>query len=410
MAGLGGSGNRLASPADRLSSKVGARPVHVGLEHAKNRYSKSLITLKNRQSVLKLPVMGAGGMYRPGESASRWRNSGSFPSAATLVSDQSRGFRADLGANLSARPCSAEAIRRPGFARVHSAHRPTGYDAAASFTAAVLRDTLFLSSSTRRPITSWADVVEAYRPVAMANSRWRRTRRPKVSLCIYACQTDRHLQATIESCVAQNYPALELVIIDNDSSDHARHILETVNDERVRVIRCATTGPIADKFNMAVQQSNGQFVKLICAGDVLRPDCIAKQAKLLEDNPDVALVAVRTDHIDDDGNLLSRGCGLAGLIGRHSGERAIRRMARSNVDPIGPTVSGLFRRLDFDQCGGCRGDLLFPMDMGLWIRLLGQGDFLGVPDTLASSRKGSGLMTQHSRRDSNQAPGRGDHR
>ena len=140
---------------------------------------------------------------------------------------------------------------------------------------------------------------------------------------------------------------------------------------------------------MAVQQSNGQFVKLICAGDVLRRDCIAKQAKLLEDNVDVALVAVRTDHIDDDGNLLSRGCGLARLIGRHSGERAIRRIARSSVDPIGPAVGGLFRRDDFDRCGGCRADLLFPMDMGLWIRLLGQGDFLGVPDTLASSRNGS---------------------
>jgi len=274
----------------------------------------------------------------------------------------------------------------------------------------VLSDTLLLNSSTRRQIRSWADVAEAYRPVAMANSRWRRTPRPKVSLCICACQTDRHLQATIESCFAQHYAALELVIIDNESSDRTRHNLEMVKDDRVRVIQSETTGPIADKFNTAVQQSNGEFVKLICAGDELRPECIAKQAKLLEDNLDVALVGVRTDHIDDEGNLLSRGCGTAGLIGRHSGRRAIRRIARSSVDPIGPAVTGLFRRADFDQCGGCRGDLLFPMDMGLWIRLLGQGDFLGVPDTLASSRKGSGLMTQHSRRDPHQPPGRGDHR
>jgi hypothetical protein len=354
--------------------------------------------------------MGANGTYRRGKSASRWRNSGSFPSAATLVSDQGRGVLGALEANLSARPCTLGAIRRQGYARIHSAHRATGYDAGASLTAAVLSDTLVLDSLTRRPITSWADVVEAYRPVAMANSRWRMTRRPKVSLCICACQTDRHLQATIESCFAQHYAALELVIIDNDSSERTRHTLEMVNDDRVRVIRSATGGSIADKFNMAVQQSNGQFVKLICAGDVLRPDCIAKQAKLLEDNLDVALVAVRTDCIDDDGNLLSRGCGLAGLIGRHSGQRAIRRIARSSVDPIGPAVSGLFRRVDFDRCGGCRGDLLFPMDMGMWIRLLGHGDFLGVADTLALSRKGSGLMTQHSRRDPHQAPGRGDHR
>ena len=349
-------------------------------------------------------------MYRRGKSALHRRNSDSFLPAATLASDQDLGNRGLLGANSSARPRAVGANRRRGYARVHSAHRLAGFDAGASLTAAARSDTLRLNSSARRPISSWAEVVEAYRPAAMANSRWRRTRRPKVSLCICASETDRHLQATIESCFAQHYAALEFLIIDNDGSDRTRHILEMVKDDRVRVIRSATAGPIADKFNMAVQQSNGQFVKLICAGDVLRRDCIAKQAKLLEDNVDVALVAVRTDHIDDDGNLLSRGCGLARLIGRHSGERAIRRIARSSVDPIGPAVGGLFRRDDFDRCGGCRADLLFPMDMGLWIRLLGQGDFLGVPDTLASSRNGSGLMTQLTRRDPREERGRGDHR
>ena len=194
----------------------------------------------------------------------------------------------------------------------------------------------FVSSSTTRPIRSWADNIEAYRPVAMAKSSSARSRRPKVSLCISAFQAERHLQATIDSCLAQHYAELELLIIDYESSDGTRDILEVVKDDRVRIIRSATTLSVADHFNLAVQQSHGQFVKLMCAGDTLHPDCIAKQAKALEDNPEVTLVAVQTDHIDDEGQLFTRARGLVGLVGRHSGERAIIRIVCRGANPIGP--------------------------------------------------------------------------
>jgi Glycosyl transferase family 2 len=210
-----------------------------------------------------------------------------------------------------------------------------------------------------RPIRSWADMIEGYRPVAMAKPSSARSRRPKVSLCISAFQAERHLQATIGSCLAQHYAELELLIIDNDSSNGTRDILEAVKDDRVRIIRNATTLSVADHFNLAVQQSHGQFVKLMCAGDTLHPDCIAKQAKALEDNPEVTLVAVQTDHIDDEGQLFTRARGLVGLVGRHSGDRAIIRIVCRGANPIGPPVSVLFRRVDFDRCGGCRGEVLF---------------------------------------------------
>jgi glycosyltransferase involved in cell wall biosynthesis len=262
----------------------------------------------------------------------------------------------------------------------------------------------FVSSPTMRPIRSWADIIEAYRPVAMAKSGAARSRRPKVSLCISTFQAERHLQATIDSCLAQHYAELELLIIDNDSSDGTRDILEVVKDDRVRIIRNATTLSVADHFNLAVQQSHGQFVKLMCAGDTLHPDCIAKQAKALEDNPEVTLVAVQTDHIDDEGRLFTRSRGLVGLVGRHSGERAIIRIVCRGANPIGPPVSVLFRRVDFDRCGGCRGEVLFPTDLDLWIRLLGFGDFIGVPGNLTSCRIRGGSTTQPICRAAHRAP------
>jgi Glycosyl transferase family 2 len=119
--------------------------------------------------------------------------------------------------------------------------------------------TTCMGSPTVRPVRSWADIVEAYRPVVESKSRWARTRRPKVSLCISAFQAKRHLKTTIDSCLAQHDVGLELVI-DNNSSGGTQDILESVNDDRVRIIRSATTVSLAEDFNVAIHPPAGSVV------------------------------------------------------------------------------------------------------------------------------------------------------
>jgi hypothetical protein len=53
----------------------------------------------------------------------------------------------------------------------------------------------------------------------------------------------------------------------------------------------------------------------------------------------------------------------------------------------------MFRRSDFERTGGFRADSVFMMDMDLWVRLLRNGDFFGVPRTLASFRISGGSTT-----------------
>jgi glycosyltransferase involved in cell wall biosynthesis len=230
----------------------------------------------------------------------------------------------------------------------------------------------------------------------MANSqKTEPNSRKTVSICIPAFQAERHLQTTIDSVLAQDYADLDLevVVVDNNSSDGTGEILAKVTDDRVRVIRNETTLPMVDNFNYAVRQSRGQFVKLVCADDTLEPDCIAAQCDVLSANPDVALVAVRTDFIDDEGNLLRRARGVARIAGKHSAQRVVKDIVRSGSNPIGSPVVAMFRRSDFDRCGGFVGDLPFVMEMDLWLRLLRGGDFVGIPRVLASFRIASGTTT-----------------
>jgi glycosyltransferase involved in cell wall biosynthesis len=220
-----------------------------------------------------------------------------------------------------------------------------------------------------------------------------RSRRPRVSLCIPAYQAERYLRETLDSCLAQNYQDLEIVIVDNNSSDGTRDILETVKDERVRVIRNATTLPVVENWNLAVRMSRGEFVKIVCADDILEPDCVTAQSAILGGSPDVAVVSSRIDFIDAEGQLLRRGRGLGGIVGQHSGERVVRQLVRTGSYPVGPAVAVMFRRADFDRIGGFGGDLILTNDIDLWVRLLRYGDFFGVARTLGALRFTIGSLT-----------------
>jgi glycosyltransferase involved in cell wall biosynthesis len=218
------------------------------------------------------------------------------------------------------------------------------------------------------------------------------SRHPKVSVVVPAYQAEEYLQGVLDSILAQDYPDLELVVVDNNSSDGTRAILEAVKDDRLRVIRNTTTMPVFDNWNFTVRQARGDFVKLICVDDKLRPDCIGAQAAVLESMPEVALVSVKTDYIDDDDEVVMASRGGPRILGRVPAERVVQQIVRSGGNPIGGPVSVMFRRVDFERSGGFDPSYPFLADMHLWVRLLHNGDFYGVPGTHASFRIRRGSM------------------
>lgn len=233
---------------------------------------------------------------------------------------------------------------------------------------------------------------------ALAAARWQDditpARQPTVSLCVPAYQAEPHLRATVESLLAQNHDDFEVVIVDNHSSDGTSAIVESFADDRVRLVRNDSTLPIIDNFNRAVDLCRGEFVKLVCADDIIAPDCIAAQADILRRFPTVALVGAQTDFIDSDGGLLRPARGLRGIEGHHSADHVVRRLVRCGTNPIGAPVATMFRRADFERTGGFRDDVeLFYSDADLWVRLLHHGDFYGIPRVLASFRFGCDTLS-----------------
>ena len=223
-------------------------------------------------------------------------------------------------------------------------------------------------------------------------------RTPAVSICIPAYQAARHLSTTLRFATAQTDPELEIVVLDNASTDGTGEIALGLADRRIRVERNETTLPLADNWNRAVELSRGALVKVVCADDLIHPQLVQQQRAVLEADPTIALVANRRHLIGDDGDLLAATTGLRHLVGRFDGHAVATRVVRDGGNPIGESAAVMFRRADFDAVGGFDDRLLFPMDLEMWVRLLQRGDFVGLPEPRAAFRASTGSLSSYRQR------------
>jgi glycosyltransferase involved in cell wall biosynthesis len=209
---------------------------------------------------------------------------------------------------------------------------------------------------------------------------------PTVSVCIPAYNSERHLAATIDSVLCQSLTDLELIIVDDCSSDKSAAIARRFTDPRIRLFVNATNVGAAANWNRACTLASGNYVKLLCGDDIMYPTCLERQVAAYEAGASIALVASRRDIIDDNGRTLLRRRGLAGMSTVVSGEVAVRRAVRSGTNPFGEPVCVLMRKDLLQQAGPFRAFTQYMMDLDMWCRLLSSGDLYAIDEPLAAFR------------------------
>jgi len=219
---------------------------------------------------------------------------------------------------------------------------------------------------------------------------------PSVSVCIPVYRGEQFLAETIRSVLDQTYRDFELVILDNASPDDSGRIARSFGDHRIRIETNASTLPQPENWREAVRLCRAPLIKLVCADDLLHPRCLEYQVGPMEADPGLAVVAARRHMIDERSRVLVPRRGLTGLTGVRSSVEVARHVVRNGANPIGEPGGVLFRRAHYFAVGGWRPDHRFVMDLDLWIRLLQQGEFLGLPETLAAFRIGQeSLSAEH---------------
>jgi len=133
------------------------------------------------------------------------------------------------------------------------------------------------------------------------------------------------LARAIESVLGQSYPAHEIIVIDDGSSDDSRAVAESFGD-KVRYIHQANAG-VSTARNNGARSATGNWLAFLDADDIYLPDRLMAHARWLQREPDLDFLFADQEQRDVDDRLLHMA--IAGsvfgreLVARHAGSSEI---------------------------------------------------------------------------------------
>lgn len=128
---------------------------------------------------------------------------------------------------------------------------------------------------------------------------------PKVTAIIPCFNREKFIGEAVQSVLDQTYSNIETLVIDDGCTDSSRAVLDTFGD-RIRVLEHPgrqNRGQSAG-INLALSQSQSDYVAILDSDDRWLPDKIAEQVEYLEAHPDVGLVYGRGEAVDENGRHL----------------------------------------------------------------------------------------------------------
>lgn len=108
---------------------------------------------------------------------------------------------------------------------------------------------------------------------------------PLVSICIPCYNTEAYVQEALQSILDQTYQNLEVIVVDDNSTDNTLEKARTFSDSRLKIIENKEIGSNAAKArNRALSMAKGEYVKFFDADDILSSEAIESQVELLMEN------------------------------------------------------------------------------------------------------------------------------
>jgi len=196
---------------------------------------------------------------------------------------------------------------------------------------------------------------------------------PLVSIVVPSFNQAQFLKQTLESIFAQDYPRLEVWVMDGGSTDGSVDIIRAYADRLAGWVSEPDRGQ-ADGINKGFLKARGEIVAWLNSDDVYQPGTVGKAVAALSDHPQAAMVYGDVISMDGDGKVIN--------LMRY-GDWGLTDLMRFEI--IGqPAV--FMRRSALAQAGFLDLDYHYLLDHHLWLRVAQQGDMLHVPEFWASAR------------------------
>lgn len=194
---------------------------------------------------------------------------------------------------------------------------------------------------------------------------------PKVSIVIPAYNHADYLKQTIDSVLAQDYSNIELIVLDDGSTDHTAQVLESYGQSFYWETH-SNMGQ-ANTLNKGWAMAKGEVLAYLSADDVLLPDAVSSLVPCLAG--DVVVAYCDFNLIDPSSNVIRK---------VKAPDFSYVAMFRDFVCQPGP--GAFMTRSAYEQAGGWNNSLRQLPDLEYWLRLGLIGRFVRVPRVLAGFR------------------------
>ena len=218
------------------------------------------------------------------------------------------------------------------------------------------------------------------------SSKQANAKRSLLSIIIPAYNVEDYILAAVESALRQTYADIEVIVVEDGSTDSTFEKLQTVTDRRVRIVQQKNRG-LAGARNTGILESSGEYIGLLDGDDIWYPEKGRALVQELERDPRLGIAFSFAEYVDEKGEPTGQ------LHITHKAEPTLEDVIVRNV-----IAHPVVRRECFSQAGLFDESLRQCEDYEMWVRVLSKTRYKCrlAPQVLYGYRVRSGsLMTNH---------------
>jgi glycosyltransferase involved in cell wall biosynthesis len=209
----------------------------------------------------------------------------------------------------------------------------------------------------------------------------------RVSVLVPVYNAERYLSECLESILSQDFSDFEVIISDDSSTDSSPRIIQSfaARDSRIRWSKNPRNLGEAGNSNVCLKEARGKYIKFVHADDkLLSPAAFGKMVRAMEDHPSASLVGCRQHLTPTDVDFRYEPQNLSQSVNCFNGREMIVTCLEKDANLIGNPSHTLFRRSQTQRGFDERYNRM--VDYEMWFHLLEQGDYVHLPEALATWR------------------------
>lgn len=198
---------------------------------------------------------------------------------------------------------------------------------------------------------------------------------PKISVIFPFYNAEKYLCEAVDSVLSQTFGDFEMICIDDGSTDKSFEILNSYEDNRIRIFQQENGGPHA-AYNAALSEATGKYVAVMDSDDVCKENRFERQAGFLDCHPSIGVVGSYPEFIDSEGKV-------SGKWAIPTSPNWVRRRLAAFPPVLHPTT--MYRREIYQTLGGYP-EVRYAEDYAYWTKIARNFDLANIPEVLLSHR------------------------